>query len=382
MSEKPLTGEQKELVLDAIQAMGGTIVNINRYPSGSSIIKMSLEKGMRTIEQLFAEHDSFVVSENERQLLINDELMLDKVQQRGFVLKFIQNMVERNIRSFTFRSGLTDEELIQFVEILGQRPEDLKTQGDLADLLKAKSITHIGVDEKVFVALTKGQSVADTVELEQLAKIRDGSMTVDNFKEGMFVQYLLSKLPLGELNVTNERLDELKQQIDYDRIKAAKEVDFDRMAPILAATLERWSQDVEPVETPPGAPAARAKKLGDEIAVSISPELFQTLKRAESSLAKEAADQSREERVQKLTDAFEQISRVIYSFNEPGVRAKMLGNFLKIVTNFKAATLAQLLSTRIAAGVEGEIDLKTEILASTAGRTRTIPPGLRRVPSG
>jgi hypothetical protein len=49
----------------------------------------------------------------------------------------------------------------------------------------------------------------------------------------------------------------------------------------------------------------------------------------------------------------------------------MLGNFLKIVTNFKAATLAQLLSTRIAAGVEGEIDLKTEILASLSTKKKS-----------
>ena len=214
MSDKPLTSEQKELILDAIQSMGGTIVNIKRYPPGSSIIKMALEKGLKSFEAIFAEHNSFTVSENERQLLINDELMPEKVQVRGYVAKFVQSMVERNIRSFSFKKGLTDDELTRFIELLGQRPEDLKEQGDLPALLTAANVTHVTVDEKVFVALTKGQTVADIAELEQLAKTRDGSVTADNFKEGVFVQYLLSKLPIGELNISDQKVNELKQQID------------------------------------------------------------------------------------------------------------------------------------------------------------------------
>ncbi len=374
MSDKPLTSEQKEFILDAIQSMGGTIVNIKRYPPGSSIIKMALEKGLKSFEAIFADHNSFTVSENERQLLINDELMPEKVQVRGYVAKFVQSMVERNIRSFSFKKGLTDDELTRFIELLGQRPEDLKEQGDLPALLTAANVTHVSVDEKVFVALTKGQTVADIAELEQLAKTRDGSVTADNFKEGVFVQYLLSKLPIGELNISDQKVNELKQQIDYEKIKAAKDVDFEKIAPIMAATFERWSQDVESFETgaaPLPRREARAQVAGDEIAASISPELFEALRRADTTLATEAADQSRDERVQKLTDTFEHISRVIYSFKEPGIRAKLLGNFLKIVTNFKSMTLAQLLSTRFAEGVEGEADLKNQILASLSAKKKS-----------
>ena len=373
MSDKPFSSEQKEIILDAIQAMGGTIVNVNRYPSGSSIIKMALDKGIKSLNAIFANVESFTLSENERQLLINDELMPDKVQQRGYVAKFLQSMYDRNIRSLSFKKGLTDVELNHFVVVLGQPPDSLKAQGDLSSQLAAQAVTHIGVDEKVFVALSKGQAVADVAELEQMAASRDGSVSIDNYREGVFVQYLLSKLPLGELHITDQKLNELKQLIDFDKIKMAKDIDFEKLAPILAATLDRWSQDIEAFEAAPPVERAvpRAQMVGDEIAVSISPELFQTLAKVESSLAGETTDQSRDERVQKLTETFEHISRTIYSFQEPGIRAKMLGNFLKIITNFKAVTLAQLLSARFAEGVEGEADLKNQILSTLSAKKKS-----------
>ena len=365
MGELHLSNEQLEIILEAIQSIGGTIINIKRYPAGSSIVKMALERGYANFVKSFEFIDSFTLSENERQLLLNDERMPDRIQQRGFVTKFVQSMIERNIRSLTFKKDLTSQELYSFVSILGKNPEELKELLSLTDYLTENGITNITVDEKVFVALTKGQTVADIAELEKLAHLPEGTLTPETFKEGVFVQYLISRLPLGDLNIDHHKLDDLKSKIDYDKVKNASEVDFEKLGPLLAATLERWSQDVESIEGDL-VPVVGAKQgmITDEIAANISPDLFKSLASQETALAAEASGTAANERVEKLTRSFEEIAGFIYSFNQPQIRMKLLHDFLKVITNFKAFTLAPLLTTRFSNDLENVFDIKGKILSA------------------
>lgn len=365
MSEGSLTDSQRDSILDAIQSMGGTIVNIKRYPPGSSIIKMALEKGLISFDSIFSEIELFTVSENERQLLFNEEVLADKIQKRAYVSKFVQSIAERNIKSLTFKRGLDEEELTNFVDILGESPENLKKLGNLDDLLISKNVQHITVDEKVFVALTKGQAVADANDLQRLVQAPDGSIDTEDFREGVFIQYLFSKLPDAAINISDEKLNELKQQIDYDKITNAKEIDINRIAPILAASLDRWSQDVAVMEQelPQQPTVPRQPSKSDDLAGSISPELMQTLSDATGpTTPSEALETSRDERVKKLVDTFEGISRSIFSFKQPQIRAKLLNNFLQIITNFKAHTVVQVLSTKFMDDLEDKVDLKGQIL--------------------
>lgn len=373
MSENRLTDNQRDQILETIQSMGGTIVNIKRYPTGSSIIKIALERGISHFDNIFAELNSFTISENERQLLINDELQPDRIQKRAYVLKFIQTMGDRNIKSLTYKKGLNDQELQRFVEIFGRQPDELRIIEDLNKYLVEKNVDHIEVDKKVFVAIERGQTVTDLAELEKIANVPGGAINDENFKEGVFVQYLISKLPLDDLNISDEKLEALKQQINFDKIKNAKNVDFDQLAPVLAATLDRWSNDAEAMEgelTAP-APAYKQSQVTNDIISSISPDLLKQMASIQDATTIEAGETSRDERVEKLTNTFESISRVIYSFNQPQIRAKLLDDFLKVVTNFKSFTLARILSTRFNEDLEEKADLKGRILSSMSMKKKS-----------
>ncbi|HPM78347.1 MAG TPA: hypothetical protein PK961_14750 [bacterium] len=373
MSDTRLTDNQRDQILETIQSLGGTIVNIKRYPPGSSIIKIALERGIGHFDNIFAELDSFTLSENERQLLINEELQPDRIQKRGYVSKFIQTMGDRNIKSLTYKKGLNSGELEVFVDILGQQPDELRKIEDINKHLEAKGVTHIEIDTKVFVAIERGQTVADIAELEKLANVPGGKLNDENFKEGVFVQYLVSKLPLEDLNISDEKLELLKQQIDFDKVKNAKNVDFEQLAPVLAAALDRWSNDAEAMEAditaPP--PVYQQSAATNEMISAISPELLKQMASMQAAATIEANETSRDERVEKLTNTFESISRVIYSFNQPQIRAKLLDDFLKIVTNFKSFTLARILSTRFNEDLEEKADLKGRILSTLSMKKKS-----------
>jgi len=368
MASETVTLEQQKLILDAIQSIGGTIINIKRYPAGSTIVKMALERGITNFNQLLKDLDSFTLSENERQLLLNDTLLPDKFQQLAYVSRFVQTLAARGVRSLTFHRGLSDEELQAFIELLGQTPEELKRQGPIPASLQERNIVHITVDEKVFVALTKDQVVAEIAELER-AKER-GDLSPENFQDSTFVKFMVSKLEHGASDLSKGKIAELKRSMGYDDLEHAQQVDYDRIAPVLTQMLEKFNEEgAEEVVTE--SESARPEAPGADLAGSLSPELAESVARQEKKVRDEVISAAQQEQIDKLTQTFKTISQSIFGFKQPTMRAKLVGDFLKIITNFKTQTLSQMLSTRLADNGEQDAELKDQILTTMTARKRS-----------
>jgi HEAT repeat protein len=361
MPDDKLSAEQIEWALDAIQSIGGTIVNVKRYPPGSSIVKMAMERGYQNIQRLFEVVESFTFGESEKQLLVNEERLADKLQGRAYVSRFVQTMVERNIRSLTFYRGLTDQELVNFSSLLGHSPEELRKMGAVADLLKEKGVKHIGVDEKIFVALSKDQVVADAADLERLSN--DTAQRPDGSEEGVFLRYLTAKLAESEADLPKEKLDELKKKIQYDRILESRDIDFAKLGPALAEALERLTH--ESAESRPAAPAPEPPPAAT-IVSALSPDLARSMAGQEQTMRADALDLSRDERGERLVKTFQGVARSILEFKRPEVRERLVSDFLKIITNFKAVTLSHLLSAELSANEQTDGDLKTQIVSQLA----------------
>lgn len=368
MGSETVTLEQQKLILDAIQSIGGTIINIKRYPAGSTIVKMALERGIDNFNQLLKELDSFTLSENERQLLLNDTLLPDKFQQLAYVSRFVQTLSARGIRSLTFHRGLSDTELQMFIELLGQTPEEIKQQGPIPELLKDRNIVNVTVDEKVFVALTKDQVVAEIAELER-AKER-GDLSPENFQDSTFIKFMVSKLEHGASDLSKGKIAELKKSMDYDALEHAQQIDYDRVAPMLTQLLEKFNEEGAETVVLESA-SARPATPGADLAGSLSPELAESVAVQEKKVREEVVSAAQQEQIDKLTQTFQTISQSIFGFKQPTMRAKLVGDFMKIITNFKTQTLSQMLSTRLADNNEHDAELKDQILTTMTARKRS-----------
>ncbi|MDP8222019.1 MAG: hypothetical protein P9L99_01550 [Candidatus Lernaella stagnicola] len=361
MSSQPLTPDQLKLILDSIQAIGGTIINIRRYPTGSSLIKMALERATSQFDRIFEEMDSFTVSESEKQILINDERLPEKLANLAFVVRFLSTIMDRNVRSLTFSKGLTARELKDFIELLGHHPDELKTMGAINDLLQQTGVEHITIDAKVFVAIRKDQVVAEINALEGLRD--DMTISAEGFQDSTFIKYLLTKLRDGELAIPEAKLKEIKSRIDFDKLADAKNIDYDKVGPLISSMLEAFNEDIRQVEEMPDTDMTTVAVAAD-IAPSLSPELFDAIRSQTLTVRQDAAESERDDRVHKLTKTFEGISQAIFGFKQPAVRTKLLNDFLTIVTNFKTRTLGQMLLSRLADNPAHDKELKAHVIST------------------
>ncbi len=330
-----------EAVCDFIQGIGGTIINIRRYPAGSTIITEAIERCMTAVEAVFAEKHSFTISENDRILLFDSEPFREKIQQRAYMLSFTESILARSIKSLTFKKTLTKDEVSEFVQLLGEKPEILKQQGKLEDQLKQLNVTSITIDEKVFVTLSKDQGVADKNELEKLSRLEPGKLPAEGVRGGVLLQSLVSKLPLDKMNLSPEKLEEFKKDIDYDKLKEAQNLDPDVAGALIAKAMEKMA-DLDNFDE------ESAAQNVDEV-------------------TKE--EEEVDERVSQIADTFKDMSKTILDFKQPEIRAKLLGDMMGIITNFKTAAMSKILSSNL--GDDKDLNIKDQILRQISAKKKS-----------
>lgn len=342
---KSLDPEHLHHVLEVIQSLNGTLINIKRYPSGSAVVKMAMKRGVDSLNWILQKVDNFTLSEHERSMMVDDIMLDTKIQQKAYVESFVKQLHSRDIRSVTFLKGLADDELISFLDVLSQKPDDIREIDDLSGYIEEKGIKNIELDKKVYVAIGKDESVARTADLEMLGGEHGKALTRDELKDGKFLSFLLSKIPLREFNLNDSDMEKIKDSINYDKLKEAKNIDFDRIGPLFTAAMERVLQ-LDDLEDTDGIPMDSASKGWSK----------------DQRIEARRSNREKEERINKLVDTFRAISKTIVSFDNPKVRAKLLIDFIRVVTNFKSLTLARVLTSKIEMP-EG-FDIKATVMSS------------------
>ena len=130
-----VTEDRKTLtaVLDVIRALGGTIGNIKRYPRGSAIIKMTVDRSLNNFREAFKTLDGFTISEDEKAFCINDVVLPEKYQRMDPIQNFVFCLADRKIKSLTFSklipSDSKEDKVYTFIPLLhleNQRKIDMK----------------------------------------------------------------------------------------------------------------------------------------------------------------------------------------------------------------------------------------------------------------
>ena len=146
--------------MDVITAINAAVRNLRLYPPGSAMIESSLEKVQRVVDGLLARTDRIVFAESEKTLLISDQPVGEKDLQKPPLRAFLDLMLELGVRTLTLRRGLDRRQIKALLLLLRRKPEEIEADGGLRRLTEGLQLTHIHIDEKLYVAIDKGQKVA------------------------------------------------------------------------------------------------------------------------------------------------------------------------------------------------------------------------------
>ena len=154
----------KKFAVEALAAMNTAITSARLYPMGSALIINSIQRLYLALASLFEQVDTIVYAESEKNLLIQGEPLSEKEQKRPQVVSFVSLMLDLGIRSLSISKGISEKEIAGFVKIMVKTADEVKTAGGLGCLLGDLNITHIKIDEQVYMKMdTARRAVAETV---------------------------------------------------------------------------------------------------------------------------------------------------------------------------------------------------------------------------
>lgn len=152
---------QKKAVEVAV-ILNAAVANIRLYPPTSDIIGTSIGRLDIALNAILSEVDSVVFAESEKNLLVSEQTLNEKDQQKPQIIAFLELLRNTGIKSITFEKGVDTGELLALLEIASTQPEKIKNAGGLKQIVAAKNLSHIFLDQKVYVAMGKDQKAVST----------------------------------------------------------------------------------------------------------------------------------------------------------------------------------------------------------------------------
>jgi len=166
-------------VLDTMFILNTAFVTFRLYPPGSVMIHNTIERLQKAFEATFEMVDSVIFGVSERNLIVNGDPLSQKDQEKPQVTAFLEMLHNHSIKSVTFNKGLEVSELITFIEIMVQKPEEAKIEGGISKIAADRNLHHIFLNETIYVAKGKDQQI-----------IADLNITDDQI-----VEYMLGENP-------------------------------------------------------------------------------------------------------------------------------------------------------------------------------------------
>ena len=196
--------------MSILSSLHAAMVNFHLYPPTSEIVEGSVQRALEELQQALAAWGSITFCELEGKLLINECSLDERDQSRANTAAFLKDLALWEVRSITFNQGLKDDELRVFMEVFSRKRADRTMEGNLSSLLEGSAIEHIKVDEKIYVSLSKDQSISSGIQAP-------GGDAMDLLRDEVFVRYLVGNAPTVEAS----REDVAELMSDPERINAA-----------------------------------------------------------------------------------------------------------------------------------------------------------------
>lgn len=142
--------EISELAARTAKSLRVALANSRIYPAGSTIMRSSLEGLLDPIAHYLETHEIMVLMRHKERLMLEKQAVLDAVADV---------LAKQHVDSLTFRRGLTTEELSIFIQLLAGASKAAAPGQPLDTALTAQGVTHLTLNQTVFVAVGKDETV-------------------------------------------------------------------------------------------------------------------------------------------------------------------------------------------------------------------------------
>jgi HEAT repeat protein len=162
----------RQTALYALVIMNTAIKNVRLYPPTSATIISAIERLHQAFQEMLAQENPIVFAESEKSILICGNPLNQKDQEKNQVAALLNILLSFGLKSISFYKGLEKAELSTFTEILSKKPDVIKSEGGLPQVLAKNNITHISLDQKVYVSMDKDQKITSSLDTndDQIAK--------------------------------------------------------------------------------------------------------------------------------------------------------------------------------------------------------------------
>ncbi|MHB8894407.1 MAG: HEAT repeat domain-containing protein [Candidatus Geothermincolia bacterium] len=185
-------------LLQMLQAVFTAARNVHMYPPDSPAAIRLVEAAYNAIAPTIAPEGCMDVSFIEDKMVINGETVDEALQKRGIIKNFHDILKVKKVSSITFWSGVTREELQQFLVMLTSK-QSLDEAGEQIEfhlLMEEEGIKHIEIDEQIYVAISKREKVVDARAVTE----QESDPAIRALRDEVFARFLAGEVIPGEVS--------------------------------------------------------------------------------------------------------------------------------------------------------------------------------------
>ena len=177
----------QEKAIDTLVIMNTAIINLRLYPATNAMIINSIDKLYETFQTIFEQEESVIFAETDRNLLISGEPLTQKHRGKPQVAIFLMLMINWGIKSLSFLRGMDASELMPFLEIMSKKPDEVKKEGGLEQIISEGKMPHILFNQKIYITKDQDHQFMASLDIkdEDIVKYitsEDPNATLDSQK--------------------------------------------------------------------------------------------------------------------------------------------------------------------------------------------------------
>lgn len=171
--ETKLSRDDQLEALKLAQILKVSISNIRLFPAGSEMIRETQDTIMASVESLLARTETLTFSEADGALLLNGQEVTTRSTERNPGMELMKTLAQSGLKGISFKRGLERREVDEFLNLLCMRPSDIKAEGGWDHLVVERDISHIVVNEKVYVAVGERELFEDALKKGSKISVAD-----------------------------------------------------------------------------------------------------------------------------------------------------------------------------------------------------------------
>jgi HEAT repeat protein len=158
-------------LLGFIVRLQAAIRTVRLYPPSSPLIASCIDALLTDMDIVLEDRNVFLLAESENSLIVDGAPLNRKNQTRDQAVALLQLFRTLGIKSLSFSRGLAADEVRRLVELLSTDPRELAGE-TLQNRLSEKPMPHIGVNQKVFVAVDKDSQILPSLQIKDEEIVR------------------------------------------------------------------------------------------------------------------------------------------------------------------------------------------------------------------